>query len=97
MLMMAYFEVNPEKDIKEIAKLGAQLVQAGKWPVKGTKEIAWYFTPSDPVWGIVIYEAESEEAVFNGHLLWKKAFPGIFSCFKVSPALPSAKAIPLAI
>lgn len=97
MLMMAYWELNPDKDIKEIAKLGAELARTGKHPVKGSKMIAWYVTPSAPVWGISIFEAESEEAVFNGLLLWTKAMPGIFSCFKVSPALPTEKVVPLSL
>lgn len=95
--MMAYWELNPDKDIKEMAKLGAQLAKAGKWPVKGVKVTAWYITPSTPSWGVTIFEAESEEAAFNNQLVWTKAMPGFFSCFKVSPALPTEKAIPLAL
>ena len=97
MLMMAYWEVNPDKDIKEVAKLGAQLAQSGKFPTKGIKIIAWYTTPSSPLWGVIVEEAESEEAAFNALLAWTKAMPGIFSCFKLSPALPTEKAIPLAL
>lgn len=97
MLMMAYWELNPEKDIKEVAKVSAQLVQSGKWPTKGIKVTAWYITPNSPSWGTLIFEAESEEAVFNAQLLWIKAMPGFFTCFKTSPALPTEKAIPLAL
>jgi hypothetical protein len=95
--MMVYWELNPNKDIKEIAKLGAQLTQSGKFPVKGIKQIAWYITPSAPVWGVTIYEAENEEAVFNDLLVWTKAMPGFFSCYKVSPAMQAPQAIPLAL
>lgn len=97
MLTMAYWELNPDKDIKEIAKLGAQLAQSGKYPTKGTKIIAWYVTPSIPCWGVTIAESESEEAAFNDLLAWTKAMPGIFSCFKLSPTLPTEKAIPLSL
>ena len=96
MLTMVYWELNPDKDIKEIAKLGAQLTQSGKYPTKGTKIIAWYVTPSIPAWGVTIAEGESEEAAFNDLLVWTKAMPGIFSYFKMSPALPTEKAMPLA-
>jgi hypothetical protein len=95
--MMSYWELNPDKDVKEIAKLGAQLTRSGKYPVKGTKTIAWYITPSSPTWGVAIFEADNEEAAFNDILAWTKAMPGIFSCFKMSPTLPTEKAIPLAV
>ena len=95
-MTMVYWELSPDKDIKEIAKLGAQLTQSGKYPTKGTKIIAWYVTPSIPTWGVTIAEGESEEAAFNDLLTWTKAMPGIFSCFKMSPTLPTEKAIPLA-
>ena len=97
MIVMVYWELNPDKDIKELAKLGAQLAQSGKFPTKGTKIIAWYITPSIPPWGVTIAEAESEEAAFNDLLVWTKAMPGFFTCYKVSPALPTEKAIPLAL
>jgi hypothetical protein len=97
LLFMAYWELNPDKDIKEVAKLAADLTRAGKFPIKGTKMIGWYNTPTIPSWGVTIWEADSEEAVFNGLLVWTKAMPGIFSCFKVSPALSAEKAIPLAL
>jgi len=96
-LMMVYWELNPDKDIKELAKLGAQLAQSGKFPTKGTKIIAWYITPSIPTWGVTIAEGDSEEAAFNDLLVWTKAMPGFFTCYKVSPALPTEKAIPLAL
>jgi len=35
--------------------------------------------------------------VFNGLLVWTKAMPDMFSCFKVSPALTAEKSIPLAL
>lgn len=95
LLFVAYWELNPDKDPKEIAKLAADLTKTGKFPVKGEKVIGWYMTASSPRWGVTIVEADSEETVFNGHLTWTKAMPGIFSCFKISPALPAEKAIPL--
>jgi hypothetical protein len=95
LLFVAYWELNPDKDIKEVAKLAADLTKTGKFPIKGTKMIGWYDTPGG--WGVTIWEADSEEAVFNGLLVWTKAMPGIFSCFKVSPALTAEKAIPLAL
>lgn len=97
MLFLAYWELNPDKDIKEVAKLAADLTKTGKFPIKGTKMIGWYNTTSIPNWGVTIWEADSEEAVFNGLLVWTKAMPGIFSCFKVAPALAAEKAIPLAL
>jgi hypothetical protein len=97
LLMMTYWELNPDKDIKEIAKIGAQLAQSGKWPTKGIKVIAWYITPSSPCWGVTIFEAENEEAAFNAQLLWTKAMPGFFTSHKTSPALPTEKVIPLAL
>jgi hypothetical protein len=96
-LMMTYWELNPNKDIKEIAKVGAQLAQSGKWPPEGVKVLAWYITPSTPCWGVTIFEAENEEAAFNAQLLWTKAMPGFFTCHKTSPALPTEKVIPLAL
>jgi len=97
LLFMAYWELNPNKDIKEVAKLAADLTKSGKFPLKGTKMIGWYNTPSIPNWGVTIYEADNEETVFNGLLVWTKAMPDMFSCFKVSPALTAEKSIPLAL
>jgi hypothetical protein len=63
-----------DKDLK----VAANLTQSGKFPPRGTKIIAFYATP---IWGITIFEADSEEAVF-------KAMPGLLSFFEVFPALP---------
>jgi hypothetical protein len=84
-----------DKDLKVAAKVAADLAQTGKFPPEGMKIIAFHATPSTPIWGITIYEADSEEAVFNSRLLWMKAMPGFFSFFRVSPALPIEKQISL--
>ncbi len=54
-------------------------------------------TPSTPFWGTIIYEAETEEAVFKNLLYWLYAMPGIFTTYRISPVLPVDKAIPLAL
>lgn len=94
---MAYWELDPQKDIREIAKVAAELRKSGKWPVEGVKIVSWYMTPSTPFWGTIIYEAETEEAVFKNLLHWLNAMPGIFTTYKISPVLPVDKAIPLAL
>jgi hypothetical protein len=78
---MVYWELNPEKDI---ANLGAQLTQSGKFPTKGTKIIAWYITSSIPAWGVTIAEAENEQAAFNDLLVWTGELSGFFTCYKAS-------------
>jgi hypothetical protein len=97
MLFMAYWELNPQKDIREVGKVAAELRKSGKWPVDGVRIVSWYMTPSTPFWGTIVYEAENEESVFKNLLAWLNAMPGIFTTYKIAPVLPVEKAIPLAL
>ncbi len=96
MLFLAYWELNSDKDIREVAKLAGELTKSGKWPAKGVKIHVYTITPSIPQWGVTIVEGESEEQLFNNLLAWITAKPGIFKTYEIAPALPVEKAIPLA-
>jgi len=95
MLFLTYWEINETSTPKEIAKIAAELMEKGLWPLEGTKMLGWYITSDIPHWGITIYEAETAEQVMKGALVWENAKPGIFKVLKVSPAMTAEDAIPL--
>jgi hypothetical protein len=95
MLFLTYWEINETSTPKEIAKIAAELMEKGLWPLEGTKMLGWYITSDIPHWGITIYEAETVEQVMKGALVWENAKPGIFKVLKVSPAMTAEDTIPL--
>jgi hypothetical protein len=95
MLFLTYWEINETSTPKEIAKIAAELMEKGLWPLEGTKMLGWYITSDIPHWGITIYEAETAEQVMKGALVWENAKPGLFKVLKVSPAMTAEDAIPL--
>ena len=97
MLFLSYWELNEAFVPKDVAKLAAELMEKGLWPLEGTKMLGWYITSDIPHWGITIYEAETAEQVMKGALVWENAKPGIFKVLKVSSAMTAEDAIPVAM
>jgi len=90
---ITYWELNPDKDPKELAGLATKLSKEGKWPLPGIKVIAWYVSVNIPMWGVSVIEAESVEQVYRSLLTWIKEIPSFFKTYKVSPALSTKDAV----
>ena len=95
MLFLTYWEVNEAFTPKDIAKLAAELMEKGLWPVERAKMLGWYIAGDVPHWGNTLEEAETVEQVMKGSLVWENAKPGLFKVLKVSPAMTAEDAIPL--
>jgi hypothetical protein len=95
MLILSYFELNPELNPSEIAEIGASMFKKGLFPVEGQKILAWYVTSA--YWGIVLTEIASEEAAFRSTNAWRIAKPGVFTLWKSGIAMKSEEAIPLLV
>ena len=94
---MTYWEINPEKDPRDVANAAAKLIQEGRWPTPGTKVLAHYVSASIPMWGFTVVECENEDQMYNNLLAWIKELPGIFSKYKVAPLQTAEDAIKLAL
>jgi len=93
MLFVSYWELNENFNPRDVAKLAAELLEKGLYPIKGVKQLGWYITSSVPYWGITIEEADNAETVFKGITIWTNAKPGIFKVAKIAPALTAEDAI----
>lgn len=95
MRFIAYFELNPKFDPSELAEVGIDLMKRKLYPAEGVKTLAWYMTPG--LWGISVSEADSVEALMNNVHAWRIAKPGIFTFFKIEPAMDTKELIPLGV
>ena len=96
MLFLSYWELNPDFDPSELAEIAQMILNKKLFPVEGTKMISWYMSTSD-FWGISITEAENEEQMAKGTQVWRIAKPGLFKFIKTTPAMETAKVLPLLI
>jgi hypothetical protein len=95
MVILSYFELNPELNPAEIAEIGGSMMKKGLFPVEGQKILAWYITTS--YWGIVLTEIDSPETAFKATNAWRIAKPGVFTVWKTGIAMKSEEAIPLLV
>ena len=96
MLFITYWELNPDFDPSELADIAQMILNKKLYPVEGTKMLGWYMSTGD-YWGITISEADNEEQLARGSQMWRIAKPGVFKLIKTSPAIETAKAIPIAM
>ena len=94
MLVIAYWELNPDIDPTEIGAAAQTLLAKGTFPPKGVKQLGWYVTAGD-YWGIWIGEVDNEEAAVNAIGMWRIAKPGIFKVYKSSIAMKSEEVLPI--
>ena len=85
---LIHWELNPDKELKNLAE-----VTKGLPNVKGVKVLESYATPTTPVWGVTLVEADSEEALFSYFFGFVLKVPGMFSKYFILPSLPTEKAI----
>ncbi len=97
MLYITYWELNTDKDIRELARVMAKLQQEGKWPPPGTEILAFYITPSVPMWGVTIGKTDNEENLYKSIMALIKAVPGYMKSYKVSPVQEVKDVIGLAL
>ncbi len=76
------------------AEIAQKLMSKKLYPVEGVKQIGFYISTSD-YWGITIEEAESEEQMAKGSMIWRLAKPGYIKVMKTTPAMDATKIIPL--
>jgi hypothetical protein len=93
MLILTYFELNPDLDPSEIAQVGATLIKKGMVGIPGQKMLAWYITTG--YWGFVLTEMDNETTAMKATNAWRIAKPGIFKVWKTGPAMKSEEAIPM--
>ena len=96
MLFLTYWELNPDFDPSELAEIAQRLMSKKLYPVEGVKQIGFYVSTSD-YWGITIEEAENEEQMAKGSMMWRLAKPGYIKVMKTTPAMDATKIIPLVI
>ncbi|MFX0000124.1 MAG: DUF3303 domain-containing protein [Candidatus Hodarchaeota archaeon] len=96
MLFLTYWELNPEFDPSELAEIAQKLMSKKLYPVEGVNQIGFYVSTSD-YWGITIEEAQNEEQLAKGSMMWRLAKPGYITVMKTTPAMDAIKIIPLVI
>ena len=94
MIFMTYWELNPSFDPSDLADVAQKILSKRLYPTEGVKQIAWYISTSD-LWGISIDEAQTEEQLVKDMSIWRIAKPGLFKKTKISPAMETAKVIPI--
>ena len=94
MLFISYWELNPDFDPSELAEIAQKLISKKLYPAEGVKQIGFYMSTSD-MWGITIEEAENEEQMARGSMVWRLAKPGYIKVMKTTPAMDATKMIPL--
>ncbi len=94
MLFITYWELNPEFDPSELAEIAQRLMSKKLYPVEGVNQIGFYVSTSD-MWGITIEEADNEEQLAKGSMMWRLAKPGYITVMKTTPAMEAIKIIPL--
>ena len=93
MLFVTYWELNPDFDPSELADLAQTFLSKKLFPAEGVEILGWYVTPE--YWGISISKAESEEAVMREASGWRIAKPGVFTKYKIAPAMEVAQVLPV--
>jgi hypothetical protein len=96
MLFITYWELNPDFDPSELAEIAQKLMSKKLYPVEGVNQIGFYVSTSD-YWGITIEEAENEEQLVKGSMMWRLAKPGYITVMKSTPAMEAVKMIPMII
>lgn len=76
MLFISYWELNPDLDPSEIAKVAQELITRKVYPAEGINDIVFHVSTSD-YWGISLTEAENEEAMVRSTNMWRVAKPGL--------------------
>jgi hypothetical protein len=94
MLFITYWELNPDFDPSELAKIAQTLMSKKLYPVEGVNQIGFYVSTSD-YWGITIEEAQNEEQMAKGSMMWRLAKPGYIRVMRTTPAMDATKIIPL--
>lgn len=94
MIFMTYWELNPSFDPSELAEVAQKILNKKLFPIEGVKQIAWYISTSD-YWGISIDEVQTEEQLVEDINVWRLAKPGLFKKTKISPAMETAKMLPI--
>lgn len=96
MLFISYWELNPDLDPSEIAKVAQELITRKVYPAEGINDIVFHVSTSD-YWGISLTEAENEEAMVRSTNMWRVAKPGLIKFVKTSPAVEVAKVLPVLV
>jgi hypothetical protein len=94
-LVLSYFELNPDCDPAELGEVGMTLMQKGLYPAEGVKSLGWWLTAD--YWGVSLIEADNEEAVMRQVNIWRVAKPGVFKAYRSSLAMETKDAIPVAL
>ena len=95
MLVLIYWELDPNLNPAEIASAVGELQEKGMWPPEGVKMLGWWITQD--YWGVSVYDVDSEEALMKSASLLRLAKPGIFKKYKSSLAMPAKDVIPLMV
>jgi hypothetical protein len=96
MLFITYWELNPDFDPSELAEIAQKLMSKKLYPVEGVNQIGFYISTSD-YWGITIEEAENEEQMVKGSMIWRLAKPGYIKVMRTTPAVDATKMIQMVI
>ena len=94
MLFLTYWELNQDFDPSELAEIAQKLMSKKLYPVAGVKQLGFYISTSD-YWGITIEEAENEEQMVKGSMVWRLAKPGYIKVMKTTPGIDATKMISL--
>lgn len=94
MLFLTHWKLNEGLSSKETNEIATQLTQEGMFPPEDVEVIRWDGTPDG--WGIVVWEADSAQAINNGLNMWRAAAgeTAFFEKTTTAPAAPVEETIP---
>ena len=93
MLFLTYWELNENMSDEDRLQAANKLTSSGLFPSEGVNIVRWDGTPD--LWGTLLVEADSAEAVMRAIGLWRAAGAGFFKFTKTAPALPVQEIITL--
>lgn len=94
MLFLTHWKLNEGLSSQKTNEIARELTEEGFFPPEDVEVIRWDGTPDG--WGIVLWEADSYEAIHNGLNMWRAAAgeTAFFEKTETAPAAPVEEVIP---
>lgn len=94
MLFLTHWKLNEGLSPQKTNEIATQLMEEGMFPPENVEVIRWDGTPDG--WGIVVWEADSVQAINKGLNMWRAAAGEIafFEHTKTAPAAPVEETVP---
>ncbi|WP_336346002.1 DUF3303 family protein [Halalkalicoccus ordinarius] len=94
MLFLTHWKLNEGLSPQQTNEIATQLMEDGMFPPEDVEVIRWDGTPDG--WGIVVWEADSVQAINKGLNMWRAAADetAFFERTKTAPAAPVEETVP---